>query len=217
MMNRGHIDLDRRSASQGKKRSLGYFRSRAPGDGDLSWAKLLALPRVVVLAEAGSGKSWEFTQQCRKAIDNGELACRASVQDVARAGLVDALGHPDLKRFERWRRAGDQKCFLFIDSVDEAKDEGYSFESALRNWQGDRPDLKTESRYSFCAALPIGTSSPKDSDAMEGWLAVPSQGPPPIPDLEQQIRDTLHHRPQVPTPAAAPKVTIVQMARFYQR
>ncbi len=64
------------------------FRGLFGGDINLNptWPDLLELRRVVILAEAGSGKSTEFKTQCATLKAAGKFAFLASVQDVAQAG-----------------------------------------------------------------------------------------------------------------------------------
>jgi hypothetical protein len=57
-----------------------------------SWANLLQRKRVVILAEAGSGKSTEFNEQHRLAIANGKDSFIATVRDTATRGFEAAIG-----------------------------------------------------------------------------------------------------------------------------
>ncbi len=52
-------------------------------NGELDWAQLLQKSRVVILAEAGAGKSDELKAKATAQREAGEFAFYATVQDVA--------------------------------------------------------------------------------------------------------------------------------------
>ena len=55
-------------------------------DGALGWEDLLAKRRVVILAEAGSGKSTELAERYRLVAANRQFSFLATVQDVGQDG-----------------------------------------------------------------------------------------------------------------------------------
>ena len=101
-------------------------------DGAKNWDELLKRRRVVILAEAGSGKTDEMREQARRLTAEGKIAFYATVQDVGRLGLDSALGLADRTRLLAWRTS-DQPATFLIDSIDEAKLDGVRLERALRN------------------------------------------------------------------------------------
>jgi hypothetical protein len=56
------------------------------------WPDLLKLHRLVVLAEAGSGKTDELKEQARRLSAKGAFAFYSTVQDVGREGLESSIG-----------------------------------------------------------------------------------------------------------------------------
>ncbi len=96
-----------------------------------TWDDLLRERRVVLLAEAGSGKTEEMKERARILSASGEFAVYATVQDVGHRGLAGALRVNDRRRFEAWL-ASEQPGWFFIDSVDEAKLDGIQVDQALR-------------------------------------------------------------------------------------
>ena len=56
-------------------------------NGSLDWSMLLEKHRVVILAEAGSGKSEELTARAELQRNVGSYAFSTTVQEVAREGL----------------------------------------------------------------------------------------------------------------------------------
>jgi hypothetical protein len=116
-----------------------WSEDRAPGDwfllqrlsGSQNWSELLKLQRVIVLAEAGSGKSDELKAQAKSQQKAGRFAFYVTVQDVARPGLPAALNSRDRTLFAAWKNSEDQAWFL-VDSVDELKLDGMRLETALK-------------------------------------------------------------------------------------
>lgn len=127
------IQLDRRFIEWSEGDIEGFrFRSEwGLSDDLLGWSELLARRRVVLLAEAGSGKTTELNEQARLLLDSGKASFYATVQDVGRNGLDAALRLKDRTRLKAWRR-GTGSAWFFIDSIDEAKLDNIRLEQALR-------------------------------------------------------------------------------------
>jgi hypothetical protein len=95
------------------------------------WADLLAEPRVIVLAEAGSGKTEEIRHICRRQRSEGKPAFFLRIEHVVDY-LETSFEEGDLEEFEAWLKSGDQG-WLFLDSVDEARlRDSKDFERAIR-------------------------------------------------------------------------------------
>lgn len=99
--------------------------------GLLSWADISARRRVILLAEAGSGKTEEMREQTRLRVAHGQFAFFASVEDVGNDGLEAALRTVERSLLAAWR-ASDQNAWFFIDSIDEAKLGRVRMDRALR-------------------------------------------------------------------------------------
>ena len=113
------IPLDRRfeewsetEASDPEQRARWGFKHQ-----DRTWDSLLARQRVVILAEAGSGKSEELKEQAARKIAAADFAFYATVQDVGRKGLNDSLHPRDRGKLVEWKKSNSPSWF-FIDSVD---------------------------------------------------------------------------------------------------
>lgn len=206
-----HIDLNREFsvASENDDRPyLGLFGSER---GHLVWSDLLEKPRVVVLAEAGSGKSEEFDHQCEALVDARNFAFGASVSNVARLGLIGSLTPSDRVKFEGWKASTDAFCWLFIDSVDEAKDQGHHFEDAARGLadaiagREERVRLILSSRFTDWDAT-------ADRQTIDKWLRMPPPPPEPAPALEDEVKATLRNRSKAEKPAPTDPIAVLRMA-----
>ncbi len=87
--------------------------------GWLEWSDLWERRRVVLLAEASSGKSEEFRNQVKQLNAEGKAAFYLPIEELADQGFESALDAGAAKRFERWADGTDEAWF-FLDSIDEA-------------------------------------------------------------------------------------------------
>lgn len=101
-----------------------------------SWADLLERRRVVLLAEASSGKSEEFTNQQAALEAAGKIAFFMRIEELADQGFEDALEAHSADRFKSWVDSTDE-AYFFLDSVDEARLNQKSFEMALKRFARD--------------------------------------------------------------------------------
>jgi hypothetical protein len=98
--------------------------------GWLSWDDLKLRRRVILLAEAYSGKTEEFRHQCEILQAEGQPAFFLRIEDLDR-GTEQALDRQSTDRFRAWLSALSEAWF-FLDSVDEARLNRKNFETALR-------------------------------------------------------------------------------------
>lgn len=122
-----YIELNRRFLDQ-KDEEIGeeidrsyissWFRDRAP-----RWDELLESERVVLFAEAGSGKTWEMQAQVGRLSQGGKAAFFVPLEALARLGLRDylAMAPEAVGRFDSWLSDPGETAWLFLDAVDELK------------------------------------------------------------------------------------------------
>lgn len=84
-----------------------------------SWQEMLKTRHIVVLGEAGAGKTTELREQARRLSGTGQPAFFIPFFDLAQDGLAYALSPEDTPRLANWIRA-DTDALFFLDSVDEA-------------------------------------------------------------------------------------------------
>jgi len=78
------------------RHDVDVFRYHEVFGGSLEWSDLLARKRVVILAEAGSGKSTELTNQVQRLTAAGTPVFTATMQSIDRNGFERALGKAQL-------------------------------------------------------------------------------------------------------------------------
>ncbi|MFK3648016.1 hypothetical protein ACI2IY_06200 [Lysobacter enzymogenes] len=89
--------------------------------GQMTWADLLARPRVVILSGGGAGKTFEIRHRAKLLHAEGRMAFFLRIENVLAdfAGAFDkAAGNHE--QFLQWVKSGDEG-WIFLDSVDEAR------------------------------------------------------------------------------------------------
>ena len=88
---------------------------------DIGWSELLQYARVILLAEAGSGKSEEMREQARHLTGDGRFAFFIPLESLDRDPVTDILSAVEEQRFARWKADGSGPAWFFLDAVDELK------------------------------------------------------------------------------------------------
>ncbi|MEW6669398.1 MAG: hypothetical protein AB1512_29655 [Thermodesulfobacteriota bacterium] len=146
------------------------------------WDALLQSRCVVVLGEAGSGKTCEFSEKVRSLQEAGKQAFFCAIEDLADEGLEAAL--PDqshVKRFRAWV-FGEDQGFFFLDSIDEARLKGHSLDKALRKLNHSLTGCLQRSRFAISCRVSDWLAE-ADRDTIERFIPggsnerLPSKGP----------------------------------------
>jgi hypothetical protein len=123
-----HVPLDRQFIRWNGDRDADVDLNRwfAGIETSFDWEALTDRRRVVILAEAGSGKSTELREQAKRLVSAGHACFITTLQRIGQKGSLEgALGKIDWRRFVEWKATGDP-CWLLLDSVDEAKRADFS-------------------------------------------------------------------------------------------
>lgn len=95
-----------------------------------SWEQILEHRCVVILGEAGTGKTTELEQRSGILAASGKAAFSLTVEDLATRGLEGPLTSKVQRRLAEWRDSAERGYF-FLDAVDEAVLNGHRFKTAL--------------------------------------------------------------------------------------
>lgn len=118
----GFFQLDRSFHELANKAGAGddVDLSRHFGRPDaLHWGDLLKEHRVILLSEAGSGKTVEIRNTARRLRAEGKPAFFIRIEHVVQ-NFEDAFEEGDLAEFDNWIASG-KEGWLLLDSVDEAR------------------------------------------------------------------------------------------------
>jgi hypothetical protein len=133
------VDLNRHFVPLNKDQEpsldIGRFWGARLG-GWLNWEDLRRRRRAILLAEASSGKTEEFRNQCDVLKAAGNPAFFLRIEELADQGVEVALDRESGKLFETWL-TGSGEAWFFLDSVDEARLNRKSFDTALKRFAKD--------------------------------------------------------------------------------
>ncbi len=99
----------------------------------ITWKELESQYRVVILADAGAGKTFEMLTQARKMSAQELPAFFIRIEDID-SDFVQSFAVGTEEQFERWLTSSEPAWF-FLDSVDEALlNDPKSFEKAIKRF-----------------------------------------------------------------------------------
>jgi hypothetical protein len=101
---------------------------------EIGWEELLKAKRILIISEAGAGKSFECLAQQKALWDQGQAAFCVELATLAADGLRDSLSPDKGVRFDAWLSGEFEKATFFLDSVDELKLTTKSFGSTLNKF-----------------------------------------------------------------------------------
>jgi phage host-nuclease inhibitor protein Gam len=101
-------------------------------NGGFGWDELLRSQRVLIISEAGAGKTFECRAQQEKLFAAGQPAFFLELATLAGNPVRDMLLRNEEDRLETWFRSQSETATFFLDSIDELKLSLGSFELALK-------------------------------------------------------------------------------------
>ncbi len=97
-----------------------------------SWDDLLRSQRILMISEAGAGKTYECRAQAERLWTAGEPAFFVELASLATEDLRDLLDPEEEARLDAWLASQSDVATFFLDSIDELKLTLRSFERALK-------------------------------------------------------------------------------------
>ena len=94
--------------------SLGWLRGT-------TWEDLLRSRRVLMISEAGAGKTYECRGQAKRLWDAGEPAFFIEMAALATGDLRSQLDEEEETRLDAWLSSQSDIATFFLDSIDELK------------------------------------------------------------------------------------------------
>ena len=106
-LNRNFLDYSENDNSEEAIQSS-YFSMYGGKDTNTYWDDLLKSKIIIVLGEAGSGKTWELREQARKNRDNQPFSFFIRLDKLVNNNLEDIIDNNDVTLFYNWRTSNDQ-------------------------------------------------------------------------------------------------------------
>ncbi len=156
-------------------RDLGYH-------GGSTWDDLLKSARVLIVSEAGAGKTHECRAQWQAKWDAGEPAFYLELAVLAKDNVLNILGPEEETRFNEWLASQSDVATFFLDSIDELNLTLGSFEIALKKLAKALGGQLGRARI-VITSRPI----PIDQQIMRKTLPIPA--PPGSPATSEEFAD----------------------------
>lgn len=132
---------------------LRYFRK---GKGEFSWSDLHDKPVVVVVGEAGIGKTVEFENQVARLQREGKPAFFVSLNQVLDKDAWAVAVEDSASNYAEWEKSSDVGYF-FLDAVDEARLRRHAdFKNALSVIRVNLRNHMARVRVAISSGLRIG-------------------------------------------------------------
>lgn len=100
-----------------------------------SWGELLQSKRILIVSEAGAGKTHECQDQSKLLSNAGEPAFFVELSSLATVDLRDLFDSKEGARLDSWISSPDEEATFFLDSIDELKLTQHSFKLALKRFK----------------------------------------------------------------------------------
>jgi len=154
-----------------KKADQPSYLSKLARIRDTDWEDLLQSKRILIISEAGSGKTYECQEQQKALWKNGEPAFFLELSELAKCKLSEMLVGEEEKRLQEWIDSQSDIATFFLDSIDELKISQGSFRQALVNLRKGIADQLGRTRI-------VLTTRPTsfDINLVHEILEIPPQG-----------------------------------------
>ena len=130
MIERTFEDVPDKKVDQAAQQSFLLSLGQTKGT---TWPDLLCSKRVLMISEAGAGKTHECRAQAGHLWDTGEPAFFVELSRLADRDLRGLLDHDEETRLDAWLASQSDIATFFLDSIDELQLSLSSFEQALKS------------------------------------------------------------------------------------
>src|SRR5205814_6460733 len=96
--------------------------------------ELIKSRRILIVSEAGAGKTFECRAQQEALWAKGEPAFFLELAALSREDIKNLLSSDEEARFDAWLRAQSETATFFLDSIDELELTLGSFDQALKRF-----------------------------------------------------------------------------------
>lgn len=129
MIERTFKDIQKGELNKADQQS--YLVALGWGQGT-TWDGLLRSKRVLIISEAGAGKTYECREQAKRLWDSGKPAFFLELASLSSTDLRDMLDDEEEKRLDLWLVSQSDVATFFLDSIDELELSRGSFDQALK-------------------------------------------------------------------------------------
>ena len=141
---------------------------------NFGWSKLLKSKRVILLAEAGSGKTREMEDQAKRHIQEGRFAFFVALESLDREPIIASLSPDEEERFRQWKASSQEPAWFFLDAVDELKLTEGKLDRALKRLSRDLGGLLGRARV-IISCRPSDWRPIADLNTVQNRLPIPQR------------------------------------------
>ena len=176
-----------------------FLNDYAFQSGVIGWSKLLTYSRVILLAEAGSGKTEEMKQQKKKFVEQDNFAFFVELESLDREPLVECFSPEEYRRFVTWKSDGQAPAWFFLDAVDELKLTEGKLDRALNRLSREIYDHLHRARV-IISCRPSDWRPERDLGTVQNRLPVPQErGNRYSQSSEEVFRESLERNQPIDT------------------
>lgn len=179
------------------------------------WEEVLRSQRVLIVSEAGVGKTYECQQQQAKLWNAGEPAFFLDLATLSREAVHDMLTYEEGLRFDAWLRSQSEIATFFLDSIDELKLTLGKFEQALKKLNNALKGQLGRTRI-IITTRPV----PVDPELIINYLPIPEAeeaGPTPEAFADMAMGRTKKKSANDEKPKACRNVGLMPLSREQMR
>jgi hypothetical protein len=142
--------------------------ARVGWTGSFGWEELLRSQRILIVSEAGAGKTYECRTQQERLWNAGEAAFFLDLATLATGSVRDMLSVEEEWRFDEWRRSQSEVATFFLDSIDELNLTLGKFDQALKRF-----NKSLEGQLGRVRVVITTRPVPIDRALIERYLSIP--------------------------------------------
>lgn len=156
----------------------------------IAWDDLLQSDRIMLLSEAGTGKTFESKEQAKRLTEGGLPAFFVELVSLAASPIEQLFSPAEAKRFDEWKSRDLETAYFFLDSIDEMELSHGKFQTALRNLSRSIDGFQDRAKV-VVTSRPIAIDFATFRDEL-ALAPVPQSEPTMAPNdrLEELIRGT---------------------------
>ena len=137
--------------------------------GSFGWEELLRSQRILIVSEAGVGKTYECRTQQERLWGAGDAAFFLDLATLATSSVRDMLSAEEEQRLDEWLRSQSEVATFFLDSIDELNLTLGKFDQALK-----RLNKSLEGQLGRVRVVITTRPVPIDRALIEQYLSIPS-------------------------------------------
>jgi ferredoxin-like protein FixX len=134
----------------------------------IGWSELLRSQRILIVSEAGVGKTFECQAQQQRLWNAGKPAFFLDLATLANSSVRDMLSIEEEMRLDEWLRSQSALATFFLDSIDELKLTLGKFDQALK-----RLNKSVAGQLGRMQVIITTRPVPVDRDLIAQYLPIP--------------------------------------------